>query len=145
MVETLLTTIEPLLKSQSSMKVEVQGLGVFPQIRRPRILWIGCTGEMASLVNLVSQIESALETLGYPLESKPYHPHLTLARIKHDNSKVGGMLIQSGLLNHPYQLGTLCIRRISLIRSDLGVSGARYTPLWTVSLNEPIPDSSTFR
>jgi RNA 2',3'-cyclic 3'-phosphodiesterase len=145
MVETLLITIEPLLKSQSSMSVQIQGVGVFPQIRRPRILWIGCTGDVSSLVNLVSQIESSLELLGWSPESKPFHPHLTLARIKHDNSKVGRALIHSGILEQPHNLGTLHIRRIALIRSDLGVSGAKYTPLWTVSLNEIISDSSTFR
>jgi RNA 2',3'-cyclic 3'-phosphodiesterase len=143
MVEKLLTTINPLLKIQSSITVNIQGLGVFPELRRPRILWIGCRGDISSLITLVSQIEASLELLGWPLESKPFHPHLTLARIKHDNSKVGNALMHSGILEQSHNLGTFCIRRISLFRSDLNARGAEYTPLWTVSLNEVPSNSST--
>ena len=105
MVEQLLTAIEPIRKSQTSIMLEIQDLGVFPHIRCPRILWIGCTGDLPSLLNLVSQIEGAMEPLGFPLEEKAYHPHLTLARIKHDNSKVGSVLAHLGLLEQPRNLG----------------------------------------
>jgi 2'-5' RNA ligase len=134
MVEQLLTAIEPIRKSQAPITLEIQGLGIFPDIRRPRILWIGCTGDIPALLNLVSRIEEALEPLGFPPEEKPYHPHLTLARIKHDNSKVGGVLTHSGLLAQPRNLGALRIDRITLFRSDLSPKGAEYTSLWTVPL-----------
>jgi len=143
MVEQLLTAIEPIWKRQASITLEIQGLGVFPHIRCPRILWIGCTGDRHSLLNLVSQIEGALEPLGFPLEEKAYHPHLTLARIKHDNSKVGGVLAHSGLLEQPWNLGPLHIDRITLFRSDLSPNGAEYTSLWTVPLNEAGSGPST--
>lgn len=143
MVEQLLTTIEPIGKSQAPIRVEIQGLGVFPHIRCPRILWIGCIGDIPSLLNLVSRIEGALEPLDFPFEEKPYHPHLTLARIKHDNSKVGGVLTHSGLLEQPQNLGTMLIDRITLFRSDLSPKGAEYTSLWTVPLNEAGSNSST--
>jgi len=136
MVEQLLTAIEPIRKSQTSIMLEIQDLGVFPHIRCPRILWIGCTGDLPSLLNLVSQIEGAMEPLGFPLEEKAYHPHLTLARIKHDNSKVGSVLAHLGLLEQPRNLGPLLIDRITLFRSDLSPNGAEYTSLWTVPLNE---------
>lgn len=134
MVEQLLTAIEPIRKSQAPITLEIQGLGIFPDIRRPRILWIGCTGDIPALLNLVSRIEEALEPLGFPPEEKPYFPHLTLARIKHDNSKVGGVLTHSGLLAQPRNLGALRIDRITLFRSDLSPKGAEYTSLWTVPL-----------
>ncbi|MEJ2230684.1 MAG: 2'-5' RNA ligase family protein, partial [Nitrospirales bacterium] len=91
------------------------------------------------------QIEGALEPLGFPLVEKPYHPHLTLARIKHDNSKVGDVLTHSGLLEQPWNLGTLRIDRITLFRSDLGPHGTEYTSLWTVPVNETESGSSTIR
>jgi 2'-5' RNA ligase len=145
MAEQLLTAIKPVPKSQAPITVEIQGLGVFPHIRRPRILWIGCTGDIPSLLNLMSQIEGALEPLGFPLEEKPYHPHLTLARIKHDNSKVGDVLTHSGLLEQPWNLGTLRIDRITLFRSDLSPHGAEYTALWAVPVDETESGSSTIR
>ena len=137
MVETVVTAIEPILIRQAPLTLEVQGLGVFPHPRRPRILWVGCTGNIPALINLVSHIEAALEPLGFPPEDKPYFPHLTLARIKHDQSQVGGVLIHSGLLEQPRNLGTLYVDRITLFRSEVSQSGAEYTALRTVPFNEP--------
>jgi RNA 2',3'-cyclic 3'-phosphodiesterase len=145
MVEQVLIAIDPIGKSQHPFTLEIQGLGVFPQIRRPRILWIGCTGDIPALLNLVSGIEGALEPLGVPPEEKPYYPHLTLARIKHDNSQVGGVLTHSGLLEQHQNLGVLRVDRITLFRSDVGQFGAEYTALWTVLLNEPESKLSIIR
>lgn len=137
MVEQVMTAIRSIQKNQAPITLEIQGLGVFPKIRCPRILWIGCIGDIPSLLNLVSRIEGALDPLGFLIEEKPYHPHLTLARIKHDNSKVGSVLNHSGLLEQPQKnLGTLLIDRITLFRSNLSSFGAEYTSLWTVPLNE---------
>jgi len=143
MVEKLLPALEPVGSIQASLTLAIQGLGVFPHIRRPRILWIGCAGAIPSLVKLVSRIEGALEPLGFPLEKKPYHPHLTLARIKHDNSKVGGVLTHSGLLEQPQALGILRIDRITLFRSDVSSFGAEYTSLGTVPMIQADSRSST--
>ncbi|MCW5782137.1 MAG: RNA 2',3'-cyclic phosphodiesterase [Nitrospirales bacterium] len=137
MVETVVTAIEPILTRQAPLTLEVQGLGVFPHLRRPRILWVGCAGNIPALINLVSHIEAALEPLGFPPEDKPYFPHLTLARIKHDQSQVGGVLIHSGLLEQPRNLGMLYVDRITLFRSEVSQSGAEYTALRTVPFNEP--------
>lgn len=137
MVEKVLTAIEPIRTRQAPLTLEVQGLGVFPHPRRPRILWVGCTGNIPALINLVSHIEAALEPLGFPPEDKPYFPHLTLARIKHDQSQVGGVLIHSGLLEQPRNLGMLYVDRITLFRSEVSQSGAEYTALRTVPFNEP--------
>lgn len=142
MVEQVFTAIEPIGKSQPPFTLEIQGLGVFPHIRRPRILWIGCTGDIPALLNLVSRIEGALEPVGFPHEEKLYVPHLTLARIKHDNSQVGGVLALSGLLEQPQNLGILRVDRITLFRSDVSQFGAEYTALRTVSLNEPGSNAS---
>ncbi len=137
MVEQVLTALELIGKSQHPFTLEIQGLGVFPQIRRPRILWIGCTGDIPALLNLVSGIEGALDPLGFLSDEKPYVPHLTLARIKHDNSQVGGVLTHSGLLEQIQNLGILRVDWITLFRSDGGQFSVEYTALWKVPLNGP--------
>ncbi len=136
MVDQLETAIEPIRNNQPPLTLEIHGLGVFPHIRRPRILWTGCTGDYPALLKLVSRIESALEPLGFSPEEKPYSPHLTLARIKRDNSIVGRVLTHSGLLEQPRNLGSFLIDRIALFRSDLSPFGAEYASLWTLPLNE---------
>lgn len=136
MVDQLVPALEPIRKNQPPLTVEIQGLGVFPHIRRPRILWIGCTGDIPALLNLVSRIERALGPLGFSPEEKPYSPHLTLARIKRDNSMVGKVLTNSALLEQSRNLGSFLIDRITLFRSDLSPFGAEYTSLWTIPLNQ---------
>lgn len=142
MVERVLTALEPLRKSQPPFTLEIQGLGVFPHIRRPRILWIGCTGDISALLKLVFEIEGVLNPLGFPPEEKPYYPHLTLARIKHDNSRVGDVLTHSGLLEQPQNFGTLRVDRITFFRSDVSQFGAEYTALGTVAFNRVGSSSS---
>ncbi len=120
--------------------IDVHGLGVFPQVKHPRILWIGLTGNTQALQELVLEIEAALESLGFPPEEKSYHPHLTLARIKRENATVGAALLESGVLENDQHLGTLTIDRFTLFQSDLDSSGATYTPLGTVLLSKHTPE-----
>jgi 2'-5' RNA ligase len=141
LVSQLLSALKPIGEKHVPFSIDVQGLGVFPHVKHPRIFWVGLTGNTQALHDLVFEIEAALETLGFPLEEKPYHPHLTLARIKRENAKVGSALIQTRALESDQHLGTLIVDRFTLFQSDLDSSGARYTPLWTVPFSE-IPSVS---
>jgi 2'-5' RNA ligase len=66
----------PLLEA---IKVEVKGLGVFPNNHRPRVLWVGVEAPPA-LGFLAAQIEAAIARLGFAKEERAFAPHLTLAR-----------------------------------------------------------------
>jgi 2'-5' RNA ligase len=88
----------------------------------------------------VFEIDVVLEPLGFPSEEKTYHPHLTLARIKRENAKVGSALMESGVLESDQYLGMLTIDRFTLFQSDLDSSGATYTPLGTVVFSENTPE-----
>ena len=105
LVDRLRGVLEPLGKEQSSFTTDVQSVGVFPFVQKPRILWVGLTGEIQPLLHLVSKIEEALEPLGFAPEARPYHPHLTVARIKLESSKVGSSLNQSGVLEEKQNFG----------------------------------------
>ncbi len=131
-VSQLLSVLEPVGKKQEVFSIDVHGLGVFPHVKHPRILWVGLAGNTQALQELVLEIEAALESRGFPPEEKSYHPHLTLARIKRENATVGSALLKSGALESDQHLGMLTIDRFTLFQSDLGSSGAKYTSLWTV-------------
>jgi 2'-5' RNA ligase len=131
-VSQLLSALEPIGEKHEPFSVDVQGLGVFPQVKHPRIFWVGLTGNTQALQDLEFEIEAVLEPLGFPPEEKTYHPHLTLARIKRENAKIGSALIQTRALESDQHLGTLNVDGLTLFQSDLDSSGAKYTSLWTV-------------
>lgn len=128
---------------QPAFSVEVGTLGVFPDVRAPRILWVGLrspdghsTESTAGgpLARLAVAVESALTALDFAPEGRPFNPHLTLARIKGRGREVGRAFAATGLLAKGGTLGCLPVRAVSLMKSDLRPSGAVYTQLLRVPL-----------
>lgn len=117
----------------SRFTVDVEGLGVFPDARAPRVLWVGLTAHIDALKQLAADIEAALDAIGFAPEAKPFNPHLTLARIKERSRDVGRALSD---LAHDTKLGTLTVAAVSLMKSDLQRSGSVYTRLCAVPLKE---------
>jgi len=135
-ISQILLALEPIGTLHQGFSVEVHGMGVFPHVKHPRILWVGVNGKTQALQELVLEIETALELLGFPPEEKLYHPHLTLARIKRDNAKVGSSLLENGVLERKQDLGTVNVDRLTLFQSALDSNGAIYTPLGLVQLSK---------
>ena len=61
--------------------VSIRGLGWFPNPRNPRVFWAGVEGD-SRLATLAAEIDQRLVHIGVPAETRPFHPHLTLARRK---------------------------------------------------------------
>jgi len=116
--------------------VPAEGLGAFPDPRAPRVLWIGLPEYGGELTRLASDVEAALVAIGFAPESKPFHPHLTLARVKERSREVGRALSQGGLLEQEMRLGSLAVDALCLMQSELRPSGAVYAELCRHSLKE---------
>jgi 2'-5' RNA ligase len=115
--------------------LEISGLGAFPSLRQPRVLWVGVGGEMDKLSRLQQNIDSALAALGFAREERPFVPHLTLARIREEASpperRNFGELVGSTTFEDKYHVEVAAIR---LMRSQLTSAGAIYTCLSVVRL-----------
>ena len=136
-VEEIRRTLAATIQAQARFSVELGGFGVFPDLRAPRVLWVGISGQsdqVTSLARLAADVDSGLDALGFPREARPFSPHLTLARIKERSREVGKALAGSGLMAQTESLGSLRVDVVALIRSDLKPSGAVYTRLWEVPL-----------
>ena len=133
-VDQIRRAVEPAVSSISAFKLELKGFGVFPDQRSPRVLWIGLGGALDSLYSLADDVGRAVAPLGFPQESRPFRPHLTVARVKKDHREVGRVLDSLGVLADPFPCGPLPVERISLFKSDLRQTGPIYTKLWDVSL-----------
>jgi RNA 2',3'-cyclic 3'-phosphodiesterase len=112
----------------------LQGLGAFPNPRRARIIWIGVEAP-AGLINLQHGIESAVNRLGYPLEERPFSPHLTIGRVRQNVTPAELEQIHAGLdstrVNFP---GKFTVGAVHLYKSDLRPEGAVYSRLLTAEL-----------
>ncbi len=69
------------LREQVPFALTLAGLGCFPSCARPTVVWVGITGDMAALGDLQSRVEQLAQSAGFPAETRPYSPHLTLARV----------------------------------------------------------------
>jgi RNA 2',3'-cyclic 3'-phosphodiesterase len=139
-VGDLQSVVGDALRSFAPFSIDVAGLGVFPDLRAPRVLWLGLSSRSSegrpttALSHLAATVEHCVEGLGYPPESRPFNPHLTLARIKEGAKEVGRALARIDLLGGDVQLGRLDVRTIALMQSELRPSGSVYTKLWEVPL-----------
>ena len=115
--------------------LEISGLGVFPNLKQVRVLWVGVGGELDRLSRLQQNVDSALAALGFPKEERPFVPHLTLARIREGTSapdkKGFGELVGSATFEDKYPVE---VEAIKLMRSQLRPAGAIYTCLSLVEL-----------
>lgn len=103
----------------------LQGAGVFPHPRRPRVVWIGATGGSAELAALAAGLEGDLAAVGFPPEKKPYRAHLTLGRCR---SSGGWSGLQAALeARQESFLGEMRVEHFYLMQSELTPQGALYT------------------
>jgi 2'-5' RNA ligase len=107
--------------------MQVQGMGVFPGMRSPRVLWIGLGGRTDALATLHARLEDALADLALPKDKRAFKAHLTLARIDRgvDVRQLLAGIAQSGR----FAPKTLQASELILFKSDLRPQGAVYSPL----------------
>lgn len=110
-----------------AFRVSVAGLGCFPNVRRPRIVWVGVEDSTGALRRLQAEIEAGLERLGHPKEDRPFSPHLTLGRLRQEAGGAApdvGAAVESSPVP---SLGEIPVQTVCLFRSDLRPGGAVYS------------------
>ncbi len=123
----------------SPFKLQMGVLGAFPNLRRPQVIWVGVGGEVEKLAILQRDIDAALAPLGFPPESRPFSPHLTLGRLREGASPqerqklgewVGSIKFEGSL--------SFSVDALSLMKSQLTPRGAIYSQLASMMLgSEP--------
>ena len=114
------------IRGTETVTLDFRGLGFFPNERRPRVFWVGMEASV-NLKTLAQDIDHAMHRLGFPLEDRPFSPHLTLARLEPPGlpPKLGPAVKE----NASSGFGTFCTREFHLIESKLKPTGAEYTNL----------------
>ena len=110
----------------------VGGFGAFPSAQRPRVVWAGLE-PVPPLELLQHRVEQEMERLGFPTEGRPFHPHLTLGRVKRDArpAALGGLATDLDSLVYETEVS---VESVDLMQSTLTPRGARYTRRHAVAL-----------
>ena len=115
-------------KNHAPFEVGAQGLGCFPNLRRPKVVWVGFEEGQEELQRLHDDLEEALLQIGcYRREDRKYTPHLTLGRIK-DNHAVDDLISEINQRSG-WKAGSCTIKEIVVFSSELSSKGPIYTPL----------------
>jgi 2'-5' RNA ligase len=119
----------PSVAARTRFPIEVAGVGAFPSIRRPNILWAGVVGDhLGDLLALHAAAGSALAAAGVPLELRPYVPHLTLGRVRRPLTARERVRMRDwGERWSSAVFGQVEVDEVSLIRSELALKPPRYT------------------
>jgi 2'-5' RNA ligase len=126
-VKEICQAVQNRIVNARSFEFSMKGLGVFPNEHRPQVLWIGARRGETEMKALQAAVEAALEPLGFARESRPFHPHLTLARIK---SMRGAQAMMDVVQSHRQaDLGAAETKHLTLYQSHLNPDGARYEVL----------------
>jgi 2'-5' RNA ligase len=118
----------------SPFSLHISGLGAFPDERVPRVIWVGLSRDAGyeSLQRLFSRLEAALAEQGFEREGRAFSPHITLARtrdqISSEDRRALGRRIVEVQRTTPVA-GSFRVEALTVMRSDLGRSGPRYTPI----------------
>jgi 2'-5' RNA ligase len=109
------------------LALSLGGCGVFPSTNRPHALWLGLTGGADRLAALQRDLEAECAREGFAREARPFHPHITLARLRSTNAdarELARLHLAMGFEPVRFTVGEFV-----LMRSELGAGGSVYTPL----------------
>ncbi|MBM4139808.1 MAG: RNA 2',3'-cyclic phosphodiesterase [Nitrospira sp.] len=138
LLDPIREAIATVRRSHPGMQIPLERLQAFPNLRQPRVLWVGPSeawlksNAAKQLMTLHRDIESCCRSLGFVTEDKPFTPHLTMARIKVGDRAVGQRLAQSGACDRALSVGVITVGPLVLMKSKLRPSGPVYTKLWEV-------------
>ena len=125
--------------SYAPLSLSAKGIGIFPGIARPRIIWAGISGEASRLSDLLNDLENRFEEIHFKKEGRPFKGHLTLGRFREKADR--GKLIDALKKFQSFESEIFVAGELYLYKSDLRPEGPVYTELLSVSLKLPVTGS----
>jgi 2'-5' RNA ligase len=116
--------LEEAVMGTAPFDVELAGLGAFPSLARPNIVWIGVSGG-DELMALQRRSEEAVAALGFEREPRAYKPHITLGRVRKDG-RIPDRKLMDRIVKEFDHTARFRVEAVDLMRSRLSPRGARY-------------------
>ncbi len=138
-VEELGDALAP-ISELAPFSLNAEGLGCFPSVRRPNVVWVGLGGPVDRIEALARQVDDVLAAKGIEREARPFSPHLTLGRVNRDARPADRAMLGDAIQKFPRVVyGAVPVDAVHLIQSDLRPGGPVYTILRTVRLGASGP------
>ena len=132
-LEPVIHAMQDAVKGVAPFALSAKGIGLFPGINRPRVIWIGLSGRKEVLDQIQCVLQDRLSSIGYKKEDRQFHGHLTLGRFR---EQVNPMELSKALeALGSFESPPFVLDRITLFQSELKPSGAVYTTLSSVHLS----------
>ncbi len=125
-IDSLWNTAAAAAAGLAPFALTIEGAGTFPPRGAARVLWLGVRDDSGQLSRLKFRLDKECVMVGFPRESRPYNPHLTLARLRapQDAAALAEAHRRATFGPHTFQVSDFV-----LMRSQLGPGDSRYTPL----------------
>lgn len=123
----------------SPFPLTLQGIGAFPSLHRPQVIWVGVREGAEGLARLSRALDDALAPHHFPREDRPYVAHLTLTRVR--DRRQWGDVVRALSAFRETPVGTQVADRLAVMESHLGRGGARYTVVEEVPLGHLLKSS----
>ena len=134
-VDEIAAAVRSALFGVRPFEIEVSGLGGFPDVARPRVLWAGVGAGAPELARVAAAVDRALLPLGFPLEERGFTAHVTLARVKEKlEAAVEAALTQALAAGARRPVGRVAVDRVDLMKTNGGGVAEKYTPLGSFAL-----------
>jgi 2'-5' RNA ligase len=134
-VPKIIEAVTKIAQPLSPFRLEMGGLGVFPNWQRPQVIWVGIGGEVGKLAILQRDMETALAPLGFSPESRSFKAHLTLGRLRERTSPKDKQKFGEWLTSIKFETAlSFEVNALSLMKSQLTPSGALYSQLASIQL-----------
>jgi 2'-5' RNA ligase len=117
--------------SHRRLSLRFSGAGVFPSVRRPRVVWIGVV-DSDRLTALQQDVEGAMEALGFESEHRPFSPHLTLGRLRSQRGSAALLRELDAIKDAAFD--DVEVEDIAVMKSELKPTGAKYHRLFGIPL-----------
>lgn len=131
-IDRIASVILEAVKGESPFEIKIKGSGAFPNLKNPRVVWVGVGDDARRLSNIQQALDSGLKAFGYEPDEREFRPHLTLGRVKGAKGRERLSSAISG--QKEIEIGSFTVDRVILYKSELKPSGAIYTKLKEIKL-----------
>ena len=115
--------------------LELEDLGAFPNLKFPRVAWVGVGGDIKAVTRLQKKIDNNMEKLGFKPEKRGFSSHLTLGRVRDKANRKEKIELSRVISSLEVKNLSFAVSTVNLMKSTLTREGAVYNELATIVLD----------